>query len=251
MSIAIDLAASLDPVVFVNKCGLDPDPWQADVLRSTSGRLILCCARQTGKSTIAALKALHEATFKPGSLILLLSPTLRQSSELFRRVSGFYSALGNEAPPADTETLLRLELANGSRILSLPGQTEGTVRGFSGASLLIFDEAARCSDQLWAAARPMLATSAGAIILLSTPAGKRGFFHGVWTQGVGWERVRVTAYECPRISRVWLEEEKATLGPHIFAEEYLCEFRDPSWQVWPTEYLDALFSDEAVIEWDI
>ncbi len=41
---------------------------------------------------------------------------------------------------------------------------------------LKIDEAARVSDELYRAVRPMLATSGGRIVLLSTPFGKRGFF---------------------------------------------------------------------------
>ena len=70
----------------------------------------------------------------------------------------------------------RLEFANGSRVLSLPG-TERTVRGFSEVSLLVIDEAARVDDGLYYAVRPMLAVSGGRLVALSTPYGKRGWFH--------------------------------------------------------------------------
>lgn len=250
MKVASDLALALDAALFAQRCGLDPDPWQADVLRSTSGRLILNCARQTGKSTTAAQLALWTAIYQGPRLILLLSPTLRQSSELFRKVAASFASLGQDAPPTSAETLLRLELANGSRIISLPGKEE-TIRGYSGVDLLIVDEAARTPSGLYQACRPMLATSGGRIVLLSTPCGRRGFFFEEWTKGAGWERVKVTAYDCPRISDEWLEEEKATLGPLVFSEEYLCEFQDAAWALWPTEYLDQLFNDPTVREWDI
>jgi hypothetical protein len=41
-----------------------------------------------------------------------------------------------------------------------PGN-EDTVRGYSGATLLLIDEAARVPDALYAAVKPMLATSGG------------------------------------------------------------------------------------------
>lgn len=50
--------------------------------------------------------------------------------------------------PTQTESALRLELQNGSRIISLPGK-EQTVRGFSGVRLLAIDEAARVPDELY------------------------------------------------------------------------------------------------------
>ena len=121
MDIAVDLACALDPALWAERVsGFKLDPWQKRALRSHARQALWNCARQSGKSTVAALLALHRAIYKPGSLTLLLSPSLRQSAELFRKVAQFYSALGYEAPPADAESALRLELANGSRIVSLP-----------------------------------------------------------------------------------------------------------------------------------
>ena len=87
-----------DPVEFaVDQLGFEPDPWQERVLRWDGSRLILNCSRQSGKSTIAAILGTHAALYRPGSLILLISPSLRQSSELFRKVDDSLSALNN--PP--------------------------------------------------------------------------------------------------------------------------------------------------------
>src|SRR5205814_433566 len=113
------------------------------------------------------------------------------------KILELYAALGSPIPIA-AQSALRLELANGSRVVSLPG-TEGTVRGFSGVALLIIDEAARVADALYAAVRPMLAVSRGRLVALSTPFGQRGWFYDAWHSNEEWERVRVTAPECPRI----------------------------------------------------
>ena len=49
-------------------------------------------------------------------------------------------------------------LANGSRIIALPG-TEKTIRGYAAADLVVIDEAARVEDDLLTAVRPMLAAA--------------------------------------------------------------------------------------------
>ena len=100
---------------------------------------------------------------------------------------------------------------NGSRIVALPG-TEETVRGFSGVRLLVVDEAARVDDPLYFSIRPMLAVSGGRMVCLTTPFGKRGFFYEEWTGDGPWDRIKVTARECPRISEKFLEEERASRG---------------------------------------
>jgi hypothetical protein len=117
-----------------------------------------------------------------------------------------------------------VRLPNGSRIVGLPGN-EGTIRGFSAVSLLIVDEAARVSDELYKALRPMLTVANGDVWLLSTPFGKRGFFYEQWEHGgAEWMRFRVPATECPRIPASRLEMEKRQLGDPWFRQEYLCEF---------------------------
>ena len=130
MSLAADLALALDPVRVAERAGIVPDAWQARMLRSASPRLLLNCSRQSGKSTMTGILAVHTAVYDPESLVLLLSPTLRQSGELFRKALSVYRALGRPVPP-ESETALSLALENGSRIVSLPGE-EGTIRGYSG-----------------------------------------------------------------------------------------------------------------------
>jgi hypothetical protein len=69
-------------------------------------------------------------------------------------------------PPATVavnESSLRLELSNGSRIISLPA-SDATVRGYSNCSLLIIDEAPSVPDALIGAITPSLAVSDGRLI---------------------------------------------------------------------------------------
>lgn len=235
-ALAHDLARALDPSLLMADAGQTPDTWQQDVLRSESKRLLLLCSRQSGKSTVSAVLALHAALYQGPALVLLLSPSLRQSQELFRKVLDVYRVIG-ETIPTEQESALRLELTNGSRVISLPGK-EMTVRGFSGAKLLVIDEAARVDDGLYYSVRPMLAVSGGRIVCLTTPWGKRGFFHHEWTEGAGWEKVMVRADQCPRISKKFLEEERRSMPASWFAAEYNCEF---------TETEDSVFSYQDVM----
>src|SRR5215211_8455132 len=133
-----DLRLALDRIAFTEKLGIVPDEWQEDFLGSSADRVLLNCSRQSGKSTMSAVIALHRALYYPGSLVLCLAPALRQSQELFGKVASFYRDLGRPVPP-QAERKLSLELENGSRIVTLPG-TEKTVRGFSAPALVILDE---------------------------------------------------------------------------------------------------------------
>lgn len=229
-----------DAVLMARRAGLDPDDWQAELLRSQAREILLMCSRQAGKSTISSILALREALFVEDSLVLLLSPSLRQSQELFRKLLHSYHELQSEFLPSPVEeSTLRLELNNGARIVALPG-TEQTIRGFSGVSLLLVDEASRVEDSLYQAIRPMLAVSGGRIVLLSTPFGKRGFFHSEWTEGgSNWLRFKITAEQCPRIDREWLENERKMIGEWWYQQEYMCEFVETSDQVFSFEDIQA------------
>jgi len=222
-----------DPIAFArHRLGFIADPQQQRVLRPGAKRGLLNCTRQWGKSTVIAIKAVHHAFTQPNRLVVVCSPSMRQSKEFCRKVLGFLQQLGIKS----------LDLPNGSRIVGLPAN-ENTIRGFSAATLLLIDEAARVSDGLYAAAKPMLATTGGEIWLLSTPHGARGFFHREWMDaGSTWERICVTAAECPRIVPEFLEEERRSLGDLRFRQEYCCEFIADGRAAFPAAWIDQAFA---------
>src|SRR5215208_6183407 len=243
VSLAEDLKLALDRVSFARRLGLGPDPWQENLLRSASERVLLNCCRQSGKSTMTAVIALHRALYLPGSLILCLAPALRQSQELFSKIAGFYRDLGRPVS-AVAERKLSLELENRSRIITLPG-SEKTVRGFSGAALLVVDEAARVEDSLYYSVRPMLAVSGGSIMLLSTPHGRLGAFFEEWTNGGDeWLRFEVPASACPRITEEFLESERRSMPAMWYRQEYECAFLDALNQVFSYEMIQAAIDND-------
>jgi hypothetical protein len=215
-----------DAAVWVReRLGFSADLMQAQVLRTKTKRGLLNCSRQWGKSTILAAKAVHQAQRTAGSLTLVASPGARQSGEFLKKAKEFAQRLGIR-PKGDGYNEISLELPNRSRIVGLPG-TEDRIRGFSAVTLLLVDEAARVSDEMYRTIRPMLAVSDGTLWLMSTPNGKRGFFYDTWEHGgPEWERFQAPATECSRIPPEFLEEERATMGERCFRQEYLCEFED-------------------------
>lgn len=250
-AIAGDLAAALDPVVFAHtRLNFTPDEWQGELLRSTAKQVVLNCSRQSGKSTTIAALAEFTATYEPGALVLLLSPTQRQSGELFKKTVDFHT--GQDSPiPLETETKLTLEMSNGSRIISLPGRPD-TIRGYSAPRLIVIDEAAFADDELYEAVRPMLIVSGGRIVLMSTPMGKRGFFHDVWMNGGhDWQRFEVPATKCPRITPAALATEQRSMPSWKFNQEYLCSFEDNETSAFSYEDVQAALLGEHVEAWTL
>jgi hypothetical protein len=211
--------------------GLEPDPWQVEVLEGRHPRLLLNCCRQAGKSTAVAVLGLAEALFTTDAKVLLVSRSHRQSRELFRIVSDFFRRLGS--PLVKRRTAEELELDSKSRIVCVPCREE-TIRGYSGVTLLVIDEAARVPDDLYRAVRPMLATSGGRMICLSTPYGKRGFFHDCWAHGgADWARIEIPAERIERITPEFLAQERRALGESWFRQEYGCSFEALEGLVYP------------------
>jgi len=234
----VQLRYALDRVAFARSVGMEPDKWQARLLRSDAERVIINASRQAGKSAVSAIIALHKALYQPGSLSLCLAPSLRQSQELFAKIIVYYRDLGRPVP-AESEQRLGLELENRSRIHCLPG-SEKSVRGFT-ADLLILDEAARIDDALYHSVRPMLAVSEGSLMMLSTPYGRRGVFYDVWSKGgEHWERYKIPVTDVPRISQRFIEEERHALPARIFQQEYRCSFEQADGAFFRAEDVERL-----------
>jgi len=227
--------------------GIEPDPWQAKLLRERPRRCLLLCSRQSGKTEVAIHLGLWTCMYEPGSLVLIVSPSQRQSQEVFRRLMLAHAKLQG-VPELTQESALRAQFANGSRVIALPG-SERTTRGYAGAKLIILDEAARVDDDLLAALRPTMAVVGGSLIMLSTPFGKRGEFYRAWTEGEGWTRVRVPASQCPRLSKEFLAEERRELGVMRFSEEYELAFLEPDESVFPTAIIDRAFTTDVRPLW--
>jgi hypothetical protein len=229
--------------------GFTPDPLQSSVLNSTHTRILVNCCRQWGKSTTAAIRALHHAIHAPGSETILLAPTQRQSAELLRKIRAFALLLPGSSLRSDGANRHSLQLSNASRIVALPGKRDN-VRGFSKVGLLVIDEAAWVPDSLYFAVRPFLAAAhRGTLLVMSTPNGDSGFFHHAWIQSESqtnnesqWSRIAVPATSCPRISPAFLEEERQTLTSHAFRQEYMCEFLSHNRAVFSSGLLDQFFS---------
>lgn len=224
-------SAPVPGVKLMRNLGLEPDPWQIEVLEGEHSRLLLNCCRQAGKTTVVALLALAEVICVPGTRVLLLSRSMRQAREIYRGLIDFYGRL--QGPMRERQTAEELWLKNQSRVVCVPCKEE-TIRGYANISLLVIDEAARVPDSLYQAVRPMLAVSGGRLICLSTPYGKRGFFYKAWAKGGDdWQRIEVPATSVPRISPKFLEQERRALGLSWFRQEYFCSFESVEGLVYP------------------
>lgn len=290
----MDYLLAQKPQLLMEKAGYKPDDWQVDLLMGDWTQLLTLCSRQAGKSQIAAAVALLTAIMEAPATVLIVSRALRQAVELFRKVKQLYLAMQTDVIPASSswlplvgkeleeeddkeflkqelkrlqlgegeelvmDSVLQMEMKNGSRIICLPASAD-TIVGFSSISLLILDEAARIPDVVYHELTPMLGVAKGRRICLSTPKGKRGWF---WEENkryedavrVGkptpWKRISVTADRCPRLSAEFLRMEQESMGERWYLQNYGCQFLDAEDAVFREEDIEAaMHANEEYERW--
>lgn len=224
-----------------------PSAKQAEILDAPDRFLLLCCNRQWGKSTTIAIKALHHALHRADQAVVVISRTKFQAGLLIHKLVRFALMLGHKIRRAFGERHSLL-LPNGSYILAVPHNTD-TSAGNT-ADVLVIDEAALVSDEVFASATPFMGRTKGAIWLLSTPRRQVGFFYNLWhNRDARWRRVLSTVDDCPDIDREFLRMQQA-LDPIRFRQDFYCEFIAPAGSLITREALEACI-DPTLDPWQI
>lgn len=229
-----------EPLALAQRAGIVLDAWQRQIVESTAQTMLINCSRQAGKSTAVALVIVRQLLLS-NQMVIIIAPALRQTKELMRKVLMYWRRFGRLIPYTHV-TRTTLELENGSRLEALPGKGD-TVVGFSAVNLLVIDEAARVSDDLYNTVAPMLAVSAGRLLGASTPKGKRGWWYGLWKDPTDpeIERVEVKATSISRIPAAWLARQRELIGEWWYRQEYGCEFLEAQGAAFREEDIDAAF----------
>src|SRR5215813_810311 len=210
-------AYHIDPALWV--LGVIPTAWQDTFLRAQRGASILALtARQVGKTTTAAWAVAHAMVFMPGSLSVIACPAQRQSAEAVRRVRDILLKVGAKLV---SDNVYALELDNGSRVLALPG-SDDSIRGLTVDAWIVADEAARLSEDIIAALRPMRARRRHArLAMLSTAWSRTDPFWMAWeSDDPSWMRLKATA-DTIQYDPKLLAEERVAMGEEAFKREYL------------------------------
>jgi hypothetical protein len=230
--------------------------YQPALLDDLNTRCQWVCARQVGKTTMAAIRALYQAVMFPETITLVLSPTQRQSGILFRRIKGFINAntrrvkkglcqqeiLIENVIRRETQTVIEFE--NGSEIHSLPAVEDArNIQGFT-VHLLIVDEGGLIQDAVFAGIYPMLATTEGTILLIGRPNGVGNFFHKAYTEKeLGFSTHHVLSKQSPKITKKFLQQEMVRMSDVEYRTHYLAEFVDTLGVMFPIKTVEACMKD--------
>jgi phage terminase large subunit-like protein len=220
--------------------------YQKNALDSDGINVVLVWGRQTGKSTLTAIRALYEALMHDNYTILVLAPTQRQSSRLFKKIKQFINISAQKLPQLKlTETIERetqtlFEFSNGSEILSLPiGEDASNIRGFT-AHMVIIDECGELKKaEIWSAINPMTMTTHGKQWLIGTFRGTDNRFYDIWKDPKKFEFLvyEATSYDNPNADQKQIERDRQTMSLSMWNQEYMNI---------PMEEADAFFPSSLV-----
>ena len=216
------------------------DQWQKEFIE-TEGDKILYTGRQVGKSRICAMDCGEYALTHPKVTILMIAPTERQAFELFDKTLNFILDQNIKAvcKGKNKPTQTKIRLTNGTIIWCLPVGMSGIGVRFLTINRLYGEEASRIPEKIWDAVTPMLFTTHGATILLSTYNGAQGRFYDVSINKNhaydSFKRFTVSSEwvaENREVCETWTQEqkdgaieylkrEKARMSSSQYAQEYL------------------------------
>jgi phage terminase large subunit-like protein len=213
----------------------NPFSYQEKLLNDKSKRIIACMARQTGKTTTIATKAIHYAYTNPKTTTLIISPSLRQSMIMFDKIQSLITQNPILAKSITRKTRTIIQLTNKSQIIALPC-SENLLRGYT-AHLAICDEAAFIPESIITEIiYPMLSTTNGTAILLSTPWDKDHFFYKAFLNP-NYSTYKVKSNQCPLIPTQFLEEMRQNMTAEAYKREYEAEFTEAQNSYFPQDLI--------------
>jgi phage terminase large subunit-like protein len=225
-----------NPTLFAQSAlGFEPFDYQQKLLNDKSQRVIACMGRQTGKTTTIAVKAIHYAYTYENTTTLIISPSMRQSMIMFDKILTVIhkNPLLRESITRKTRTII--QLTTGSQIIALPC-SEHLLRGYT-ANLVIADEAAFIPESiLTEIVFPMLSTTNGTAILLSTPWDKNHFFYKAFLNPQ-YSTHKIQSSENPLIPQAFLSEMQQNMTAEAYKREYLAEFTEAAASYFPQELI--------------
>jgi len=228
----------------INRPWMSLDPWQEDYAFKTPPNqdCFLLCGRQVGKTTAMSIKAIELCIkhFKKGEFVLINSITEKQAYHMLAKALAY----AQEKYPKliiskgkDKYTKHKLLFKNGTGVLCYAaGEEGGGLRGFT-IKKLMTDEGSRMSDEYFIAASPMMSVIKGSMDIASTPCGKEGFFYKC-SLDKRFKRFYVSAEDCPRHTKEFLDIQKERLPALAYAQEYLAQFLDDLKRVFKEELLN-------------
>lgn len=197
-----------------------------------SGNIYVVKARrQVGKSIMVEQELLRFAITYKNTVSACVCPTLNQARKMFQDI--IHCIIDSGVVQKKNETLLEIDLINGSKIFFKSAEQKDSLRGYTISGILCVDECSFISDEVFYGL--LLAWTnvhKAPILLTSTPKFKQGFYWNYWNMGLNDNNEDVVSIDfnsfdtSALLSPSKLEAYKLMLPKGQFLTEYMGEFLD-------------------------
>jgi len=202
----------------------DPHPSQIKILDHPARFKIAACGRRWGKTELGKI-AIMRAAVEKNHRCWWLAPTKAMTDQTWRDIK---DSLKHLPGLRVSETERRIDLANGGMIAVRSAFSPDNLRG-EGLDFAVLDEAAFTNPRAWnEVIRPMLVTTRGRALFLSTPNG-RNWFWDLFRIGLDPEENEWASFHFPTAANDRIEEEelksiRRITPDHIWRAEYEAAF---------------------------
>ena len=192
---------------------------------------VVACGRRWGKTELGKT-ALLEAAIEGRKRCWWLAPTVMMASQVWRDLK---ASVKHIQGVAIDQSERRIDLPGGGMIAVRSAHHPDNLRG-EGLDLAVLDEAAFMEPRVWPEiVRPMLASTRGGALFLSTPFGRNWFWDqyrlGLDDEVPEWMSFRFSTGSNTLIARAELASIRRQTTEQIWRTEYLAQFSDDSGQV--------------------
>lgn len=204
--LALKKAIHLDPL-FVTREFIGEKPWwaQADILRSVRVNKVTTVrsCHDVGKSYTASRVAIDFLLEFPDSIVVTTAPTFRQVEHvIWREIRGAHKKA--KQPIGGKLLKTRLDLSDEWYAIGISTNDPDRFQGFhskSGYILVIVDEAAGVSPEVFQAIDALLTTAGARLLLIGNPTSLSGrFYDSHHKESRGTKRIHISCFDTPNFT---------------------------------------------------
>jgi hypothetical protein len=214
--------------------GFKPYEFQKNIIDDIIGKedmfYTMTCGRQIGKTLLLINMLLYYAINKPKSISLWVSPYYSMAVKVLSQIIDAIEDSGIVKEANKSEKIITL--VNGSRIYFRSAEKPETIRGLSVAYAFL-DEAQDIDDDAFNKSILPTLTAVGKKCLIAGTPKTKNWFYTYFQRGgqPNYNSYTAPSSISPYVSKDFLEEQRQSLPPAIFNQEFLAEWQEGDGEV--------------------
>lgn len=212
--------------------GFSPYSFQQEILDTVINGdnmyTTLVCGRQIGKTLLLINTLLYYSINNPKSTLMWVSPYYSMCVKVMTQILDAIGTSGLVVEANKSEKII--SLVNGSRIWFRSSEKPETIRGLS-VHYCFLDESQDISDDTLNKAILPTLTAVGKKVLIAGTPKSRNWFYRFFQRGLDKNEPNYASFTAPSsispyVSVDFIEEQRKSLPPNIFRQEFLAEFQE-------------------------